>query len=145
MLIVRRQSPERHWLLTHWLFDSVSSPLLQVFLDPFCFSQQEGNVFIRRVDELGDNLHVVLEVFCKFLVLLIAPRGAQRLQLAAERRHPLFQVLVEFFEIVGEAAQFGWVDDGLGHGSRLGGPRFGGKLLANAERLSFIIVVGQMM
>ena len=61
--------------------------------------------------ELPDT--VVLEIVDKFLMLLVAPCRRQGLQLAAERRHPLFQFLVELLEIVGKSPQFRRIDDSL--------------------------------
>src|SRR3972149_4113420 len=58
----------------------------------------------------------MFKVIGEFLVFLVAPRRAQGVELIAQRRHALFQVLVELLEVVGKPPQFGRVDDGLGHG-----------------------------
>src|SRR5688572_14390110 len=94
------------------------SPLLKVFLDPLRLAQQIRGVLVGRLDVLGDDLHVLVEVLDEFLVLLVSPRRAQGVQLCAQRRQPLLEFLVELLEVVGETTQFDGVDDGLRHRAR---------------------------
>jgi hypothetical protein len=43
-------------------------------------------VLIRHINVFADHFHVLFEIFDEFLVFLIAPGRAQRVQLPAERR-----------------------------------------------------------
>jgi hypothetical protein len=48
-------------------------------------------------------------------MFLVAPSGSQRVQLGAQGGQPLFELLIELLEVLGETPEFGGVDNRLGH------------------------------
>src|SRR5882724_1656039 len=49
------------------------SPLLQIILDALCFSQQERDVFVGRLDEAAEDLDGFFELLAELFVFLVAP------------------------------------------------------------------------
>src|SRR5262245_36524395 len=76
-------------------------------------------MLIRYFHITADHLEMFLEVFDEFLVFLIAPRSAKRMQLRPQRSHPLLQLLIEFLQVLRESPQFVRINYCLRHGSSL--------------------------
>ena len=70
---------------------------------------------VGRLRKAEQHFHVALELFREFLVLLVAPRGIQRIELVGLRRGPLAKLLVEPLQALRELAQFFGIDDSLRH------------------------------
>lgn len=91
------------------------SLLLQVFLNPLGFASEIRNVLVVGVHEPLQISQVLLELFGELQVFLIAPRTAERMELAGKSRRSVGQVLIELLEHLGEEPQFTGINDGLCH------------------------------
>jgi hypothetical protein len=90
---------------------------LEIFFDAFGFAHQVGDVLVGRFGEASQHLHLLLEIFQKLFMFLIAPRAAQTGELALDHGHLIQQSAGELLELMGETANFARVDDCLGHKS----------------------------
>ena len=84
----KRREPENNYLgILLALVSRLSTlaPLtLQIVLDMFRFTQQVGNILLRRLSKPRYNLHILLKLLDELFVFLIAPRRTQRGELVPQ-------------------------------------------------------------
>src|SRR5438128_1183113 len=90
-----------------------SLPLIQIFFDPFGFSQEEWNVEFAVLHEAIEHLHCLGELGGEFLLLLIAPCRTKALKLFIETRELRHELGIEMFKLSSEPADIGGIDNGL--------------------------------
>lgn len=89
--------------------------LIQVFLDPLGFAQEERRMGVGTLDEFLQDLHRVLEFLRELGVFLVLPGIAQRGKARLQERHAVLRFGVEAFEFLREAPDLARIHDGLWH------------------------------
>jgi hypothetical protein len=72
-------------------------------------------MFVCGFHEALEHQRGLIELLGELLVLVVAPRIGQAVQLAMHHQELIRQLIVELFEIVREAPELGRVHDGLRH------------------------------